>query len=58
MIRLELTTKEADILAKTLTSYISDLRMEVAGTEAMDFREVLKEEEAVLKKILAMLQQS
>jgi len=42
MIRMELTAEEAEMLQESLESYFSDLRMEIAGTESMAFREILK----------------
>ena len=46
---------EASTLKETLENYLSDLRMEVADTDLMDFRENLKEKEIVLKNILKKL---
>ena len=56
MINLELTKEENDILAMVLESYLSDLRMEIADTDSMDFRESLKKRKDVLKKVLETLQ--
>lgn len=56
MINLELTKEEEDILAMVLESYLSDLRMEIADTDSMDFRESLKKKKDVLKKVLETLQ--
>ncbi len=55
MITIELTSKEAEMLRFVLASYLSDLRMEIADTDSMDFREGLKEREAFLKKMLRQL---
>jgi len=55
MPELTLTDIEAWTLKETLESYLSDLRMEVADTDLMDFRENLKEKEIVLKNILKKL---
>jgi hypothetical protein len=56
MIRMELTPEEAEILRESLESYFSDLRMEIAGTESMVFREILKKKEAFLLRIIQQLQ--
>jgi len=56
MINLDLTKEEKDILAMVLESYLSDLRMEIADTDSMDFRESLKKRKDVLKKVLETLQ--
>lgn len=55
MIELKLSTKEAAALSEALTSYLSDLRMEISATDIMDFRERLKEKEKALEEILAQL---
>lgn len=57
MIHLDITKEEKDILIEVLEEYISDLRMEVADTDNMDFREKLKNQEKVLKGILVTLRQ-
>ena len=54
-IHIELTNEEAATLREVLSEWISDLRMEVAGTDRMEFRESLKQREAVLKGIVARL---
>ena len=36
MVQLVLTSEEAALLSDILTSYLSDLRMEIADTEAID----------------------
>jgi len=56
MINLDITKEENDILAMVLESYLSDLRMEIADTDSMDFRESLKKRKEVLKKVLETLQ--
>ena len=55
MLNLELTKEEKDILAMVLESYLSDLRMEIADTDSMDFRESLKKRKDVLNKVLETL---
>jgi predicted Zn-dependent protease len=57
MVQLVLTAEEATLLGEILASYLSDLRMEIADTEAMDFREALKQREVFLKKLLHTLSQ-
>ncbi|MEK6634763.1 MAG: hypothetical protein AABY38_00265 [Planctomycetota bacterium] len=57
MIHLDITKEEKNILIEVLEEYISDLRMEVADTDNMDFREKLKNQEKVLKEILVTLRQ-
>lgn len=55
MIQIDLTAKEREILADVLESYLSDLRMEIASTDRMDFREELKAQKAVIEKALEVL---
>ncbi len=55
MINLDLTKEENDILSTVLESYLSDLRMEIADTDSMDFRESLKKKKDVLNKVLETL---
>jgi hypothetical protein len=50
--QLNLTIEEAQILNEVLTSYLSDLRFEVANTDSGFFREGLKEREVFLKRII------
>jgi hypothetical protein len=52
---IQLANDEAEILKSVLEEYISDLRMEVANTDSMDFREELKRKEVFLKRLAAQL---
>ena len=45
---LELTRREAEELLKVLESYLSELRMEIAGTDSWDYRQGLKKRKVVL----------
>ncbi len=55
MRQLTLTEEEAGTLRRVLEQYVSDLRMEIADTDSMDFRDQLKREEAFLKKLIEQL---
>ncbi len=55
MIELDLEEREKNTLVTVLTSYLSDLRMEIADTDSMDYREMLKERKVVIAKVLAAL---
>ena len=55
MIQLNLNVEEATMLTEVLQSYLSDLRMEIADTEAMELRERLKQQEVFIKKLLQEL---
>ena len=54
---LELTRREAEELGKVLESYLSELRMEIAGTDSWDYyRQGLKEGKVVLNQLLQQVQ--
>ena len=55
MPQLTLTDEEAGTLRRVLEEYVSDLRMEIADTDSMDFRDQLKQEEAFLKGLIEQL---
>jgi hypothetical protein len=57
MVRLELDRVQADMLREMLESYLGDLRMEISQTDRLDFREDLKKREALLKDLIARLEQ-
>ena len=56
MLHLELTDEEKGLLKEMLESNLSDLRMEIRETDTRNFREMLKNKEQVIKKILAALE--
>ena len=58
MIQFDLSEEERRILLEVLESALSDLRMEIADTDSMDFREMLKGRKAVIKKAIAALQEA
>lgn len=53
---IQIAEEEAEVLRSVHEEYISELRMEVANTDSMDFREELKRKEAVLKAMVKQLQ--
>ncbi len=56
MFDIRLTPEEAEMLHKILASYLSDLRVEIAGTDLKDFRDALKHEETFIKELLHRLE--
>jgi hypothetical protein len=56
VVRLELTTKQADELRQVLESYVSEMRMQISSTEQMDFREALKDRKEFLNQLIQQLQ--
>ena len=55
MPQLTLTEEEAAALGDVLSSFLSDLRVEIHHTDQHDFREELKQTEAMLKRVLGQL---
>jgi hypothetical protein len=55
VVQLDLTTDEIAILRQVLESYLSDLRMEIADTDRMEFRDMLKHRKGVITKVLSSL---
>ena len=58
MINLKLTNEEAEELKDVLTSYVSELRMEIADTDKYEFRETLKQKEKFLKDVMSRLSEN
>ncbi|HZS46284.1 MAG TPA: hypothetical protein VFC63_14505 [Blastocatellia bacterium] len=52
---LNLDQNEASSLKRILTQYLSDLRMEVGGTESYDMRQSLKHDEELIRNLLSKL---
>lgn len=55
VIQISLTEEEGAVLREALRQYVSDLRMEIADTDAMGMRDDLKREEAVLNMVIGKL---
>ena len=55
MINIQLTNEEATQLKEVLTSYVSDLRMEIADTDKYEFREGLKQRKRFLVDVIGRL---
>ena len=51
MAQFDLTGEEAAVLRQALESYLSDLRMEIADTDQMDYRQELKRQEEILTRL-------
>ncbi|WP_291315061.1 hypothetical protein [Desulfuromonas sp.] len=56
MVQIDLNSEEQKILIDTLNNDISNLGMEIAGTDLLDYREMLKERRETLAKVLMALQ--
>ena len=58
MTGLEFSERECELGREILQSYFADLRMEIAGTDNKEVRDVLKEKEHSIKAILDRLPQA
>jgi hypothetical protein len=56
MTAFDLNEREREALRGVLEEYVSDLRMEISNTDSQNFRDELKDREALLKGILGRLQ--
>jgi hypothetical protein len=57
MMRLEFDPHESTMMNEILQSYLSELRMEIADTEKMAFREDLKKKEVFIKSVINRLEE-
>lgn len=55
MFLLELSPAEVATLREVLTSYLGDLRMEVADTDSYDLRQELKAKEEAIRALVDRL---
>lgn len=58
MLHLELTQEEQMILAEILEAEVTELRAEVHHTDNLDYKHMLEAREVIVKKLLAVVQQS
>ena len=52
---LEMDEESRGLLTRILTTYVSDLRMEIAATDSPSFKRGLRREEEILKALLEKL---
>lgn len=55
MIHLELTTEEGQDLREEVTKRLTELDHEIAHTDSMDFKDMLKRRRDVVRKFLGKL---
>jgi hypothetical protein len=55
MAQITLTAEEAATLRRILSNYVSDLRVEITNTDSWQFRQNLKHEEVLLRKLVEQL---
>jgi hypothetical protein len=56
MTTLELTRAQARVLRTTMKTILSDLSVEIAGTDKKSYREEIKAERAILQEIMSRLE--
>ncbi|PLX40643.1 MAG: hypothetical protein C0608_08490 [Deltaproteobacteria bacterium] len=56
MATVEFENHEACLLSEVISSYLSELRMEIADTDLKDFRDKLKERKVMLMEIAAKIE--
>jgi hypothetical protein len=56
-LEFDITEEEKSILTNTLEKYLSELRMEIADTDAEDYREKLKREKRFIYRFLEKLEE-
>jgi hypothetical protein len=52
---LRLEPEDAALIERILSSYLSDLRMEIAGTDSPQWRRAMKQEEEQIGRLLDLL---
>jgi hypothetical protein len=55
MFQLELDDQERRVLSEALQSFLSELRTEVSHTDRQAYRQALKDQEHVIKAVVAKL---
>jgi hypothetical protein len=55
MASLDLTAKETELLTGYMERVLSDLSVEISGTDKKDYREEIKAERAVLQSVFEKL---
>ncbi len=54
-IEIDMTPQEIQLFRELLESVISDLQMEIADTDRLEFREKLKVKRVILQKVISRL---
>ena len=58
MLHVDLTSEERDLLEEMLDACLADLRAEVSDTDRHDYKQMLKEREALLRKVIAAVHEA
>jgi hypothetical protein len=58
MLSIELTTAERDVLREMVSGMLSELRMEIADTDRLEYRDMLRARKTVLQRVLDAIEPS
>ena len=58
MLHIDLTVEERELLESMLDACLTDLRAEVSNTARHDYKQMLKQREALLRKIIAAVHEA
>ncbi len=58
MLHIDITAEERDLLEQMLDACLTDLRGEISDTARHDYKEMLKQRELLLRKIIAAVQEA
>ena len=58
MLHIDLTVEQRDLLEEMLDACLADLRVEVSDTARHDYKQMLKQREALLRKIIAAVHEA
>ncbi len=58
MVHLDLNEEDVKTMIGILESYLSDLRMEIADTDRLEFRDMLRDRKEVIGRVLETLRQA
>ncbi len=56
-LEMDMTLEEKRVLTSTLEKYLSELRMEIADTDAEEYRDKLREEKRIIYRFLEKLEE-
>jgi hypothetical protein len=58
MLSIDFTTAERDVLREMVSGMLSELRMEIADTDRLEYREMLRARKNVLQRVLDAIEPS
>jgi hypothetical protein len=58
MLSIDITSAERDVLREMVSGMLSELRMEIADTDRLEYREMLRARKSVLQRVLDAIEPS